>query len=96
VLGRFERTNGCLLGITTDTASSNYVMTGKLQSTLEASAIQSPALKNHIACMAHVIQLALGEFISSLGVKGRTMSWEDHPRNQQFGGNEGMDIGTSQ
>jgi hypothetical protein len=37
VLDRFELTNGYLLGITCDNASSNYSMTHKLQSTLEAA-----------------------------------------------------------
>jgi len=46
--------------------------------------------------MAHVIQLALGAFMSSLSVKGRTKSWEAHERNQQFGENESTHIGKSQ
>jgi len=46
--------------------------------------------------MTHVIQLALGAFMSSLGVKGHTMSWEAHERDQQFGENESTDIGKSQ
>jgi hypothetical protein len=46
--------------------------------------------------MAHVIQLALGAFMSSHGVKGPTKSWEAHERDQQFGENESMDIGKSQ
>jgi len=46
--------------------------------------------------MAHVIQLALGSFMNSLGVKGRTKSWEAHERHQQFGENESIDIGKSQ
>jgi hypothetical protein len=46
--------------------------------------------------MAHVIQLALGAFMSSLGVNGRTKSWEAYERDQQFGENEGTDIGKSQ
>jgi len=46
--------------------------------------------------MARVIQLALGAFMSSLGVKSRTKSWEAHERNQQFGENESIDIGKSQ
>jgi hypothetical protein len=95
-LDRFELTDGRLLGITTDHASSNYSMTRKLQSTLEASGIEWPALRNHIPCMAHVIQLALGAFISSLGVKGRSKSWEAHMCDQQFGENERIDIGKSQ
>jgi len=46
--------------------------------------------------VVHVIQLALGPFLSSLSVKGRTRSWEAHERDQQFGENEGIDIGKSQ
>ena len=71
-------------------------MTRELQSPLQASGIQWPALRNHIPCVVHVIQLALGPFLSSLSVKGRTRSWEAHERDQQFGENEGIDIGKSQ
>ena len=70
-------------------------MTCELQSTLEASGIEWSALRNHIPCMAHVIQLALGVFTSRLSVKGRTKSWQAHERNQQFGENESIDIGKS-
>ena len=66
------------------------------ESTLEASGIELLALRNHIPCMAHVIQLALGAFLSSLGVNGRTKSWEAHERDQQFGENESIDTGKSQ
>jgi hypothetical protein len=96
VLDRFELTDGRLLGIKTDNASSSYSMTRELQLTLEASGIEWPAFRNHIPCMAHVIQLALGAFKSSLGVKGRTKSWEAHECDQQFGENESIDIGKSQ
>jgi hypothetical protein len=96
VLDCFELTDGRLLGITTDNASSNYSMTRELQSTHEASGIERPALMNHIPCMAHVIQLALGAFMSSLGVKGRTKSCEAHEHDQQFGENASIDIGKSQ
>jgi len=78
VLDRVEHTDGRLLGITTDNASSNYSMTRELQSTLEASGIEWTALRNNIPCMAHVIQLALSAFMSRLGVKGRTKSSEAH------------------
>jgi len=96
VLDRFELTDGPLLDITTGNASSNYTMTRELQSTLEASEIEWPALTNHIPCMAHVIQLALGVLMRSLRVKGRTKSWEAHERDQQFGENESIGIGKSQ
>jgi hypothetical protein len=49
-------------------------------------------LRNHIPCKAHIIQLALGAFMSSLGVKGCTKSWEAHECNQEFGENESIDI----
>jgi len=42
--------------------------------------------------MAHVIQRALGAFMSRLGVKGCTKSWEAHERNRQFGDNESTAI----
>jgi hypothetical protein len=96
VLDRFKLADGRLLCVTTDIASSNYSMTCKLQSTREASGIELPALRNHIPCMAHIIQLALGAFMSSLGVKSRTKSWEAHECDQQFGENESIDIGKSQ
>jgi hypothetical protein len=75
---------------------SNYLMTHELQSTLEDSGIRWPALRNHIPCIAHVIQVALSAFMSSLGVKGRTKSCEAPERDQQFGENESIDIGKSQ
>jgi len=96
VFHRFEPTDGRSLGITTDNASSNSSMTRELPTTLEASGTEWPALRNHIPCMGHVIQLALGAFMSTLGVKGHTKSWEAHERYQQFGENESMDIGKSQ
>jgi hypothetical protein len=96
VLDRVELTDGRLLGITIDNASSTYSMTRELQSTLEASGIEWPALRNRIPCMPHIIQLAVGAFMSSLGVKGRTKSWEAHECDQEFGENESIDIGKSQ
>jgi len=46
--------------------------------------------------MANVIQLALGAFMSTVGVKGRTKRGEAHERDQQFGDNESTDIGKCQ
>ena len=96
VLDHFELTDGRLLGITTDDASSNYSMTCELQSTLEALGIEWPALRNQLPCMAQLIQLAVGAFMSSLGVNCHTKSWEAHERDQQFVENEIIDIGKSQ
>jgi len=67
VLDRFELSEGRLLGIMPDNASSNHSMTRELESTLDAPGIEWPALRNHIPCMAHVIQLALGALMSSIG-----------------------------
>jgi len=91
-----ELTNGPLLEITTDNASSNSLMARELQSTLEASRIEWPALRNHIPCMARVIQLALCAVMSSLDVKGHTKASEAHECNQRFGHNERIEIGKSQ
>jgi hypothetical protein len=46
--------------------------------------------------MVHVIQLASGAFISSLGVTGRTMSCEAHDRYQQYEENVSIEVGKSQ
>jgi hypothetical protein len=46
--------------------------------------------------MAHVIQLALGAFMSSLCVTRLTRSCEAHECDQQFGENESIYIGKSQ
>jgi hypothetical protein len=96
MLDHFELTDGRLLGIAMHNDSSNYSMTRELQSTLEASGIEWAALRNHIPCMARVIQLALGASMSCLSVKGCNKSWEAHERDQQFGENESIDIGKSQ
>jgi len=46
--------------------------------------------------MAHVIQLALGAFMSSLGVKCHPKSWEAPEHDQHVGENESIDDGKSQ
>ena len=71
-------------------------MIHELQSTLEASGIEWPALRNHILCMVHVIQLAFSALMSSFGVKGCTKSWEALEHAQHCGENERIDIGKSQ
>jgi hypothetical protein len=96
VLDGVKLTNGRLLGISTDDSSSKYSMTHKRQSSLEASGIKCPALRNHNPCVAHVIQLAVGAVMRCLGDKGGTKSWEAHERNQPLRGNKHMDIVESQ
>jgi hypothetical protein len=80
----------------TNKVSSNYLMTRELQSTLDTSDIMWPALSNHIPCMAHIIQLAIGTFMSSLGVKGHTKFFEAHESDHQSGENESTVSGNSQ
>jgi len=46
--------------------------------------------------MAHVMQVTLDAFMSSLDVRGPTKSCEAHERDHQFGENESIDIGKSQ
>jgi hypothetical protein len=53
-------------------------------------------MSNLISRMAHVIQLALGAFVSSLGVKSSTKSWTAHEHDHQFGEKERIDIGHSE
>ena len=96
VLGCFGLTDGGVLTIATDNASSNYSMTRELHSTLQVSAIDWPALRNYIPRMAHVIQLALGAFISSQCGNGLTKSWKADEPDQQFGENERLEIRKSQ
>jgi hypothetical protein len=92
----FEHTAGRSCGVATNNTSSTYSMTEELQSTVEATGIERPALRNQIPNMAPVIQLTIGAFMSSLGVKGLTKSWKAHQRNQPFGVNASTDIGKSQ
>jgi hypothetical protein len=96
VLDHFWHTERRLFGITADNASSNYSMTGDLQSTHEASEIEQGALRTHIPSMAHSVQLAVGVSISSLCENGRTKSWEAHGHNQQGRENESIDIWKTQ
>ena len=71
VLARFGLDTRFLLAVTTNIASSNYSMTGCLQKLLENSAVEWNALQHHMPCMTHIIQLTLGAFMDSQGVKGR-------------------------
>ena len=84
VLSRFGLDGMSLLGITTDNASSNYSMTNCLEKLLENISGESEwsAEQNHVPCMTHVIQLALGAFMNLLGVKSRHKSWEDTEREK--------------
>jgi len=71
-------------------------MTREIQTTILPSGIEWPTLRNHIQCLAHVIWLALGTIMSSLGVQGCTKSWAAPEHDLQFEGNESTDIGKSQ
>jgi len=96
VLDHIELTDIRLLGTATDNASSTQSTISELQSPLQASGIEWPALRNHIPCVSHIILLALGAFMSCLSGKGCTKSWEANECDQQFGANESIHIGKSQ
>jgi hypothetical protein len=76
LLHRIELTNGRLLGLMNNNEFSNDLMTRELQSTPEAPGIEWHALRNHILCMAHIIQRALGAFMRSLGVRCQSLRKE--------------------
>jgi hypothetical protein len=69
VFVHFELTDCRLLDITTDIVSTKYLMRRELQSILKSFGIKWPAKRNSIQCMAHVIQVALGVFMSGPSVK---------------------------
>jgi hypothetical protein len=95
VIDHFQLTDGRFLGIPRVNASTKYSKAHELQSTIDDAGTVWPQLKNHIPYIAHIIQLALGAFMSSLGVKDHTKSLEVHVRDQQFGENGSIDIGKS-
>jgi len=85
VLKHFGLDSRQLLGVTTDNASSNYSMTKFLEMLFADCSSEWRASQNHMPCMTHVIQLTLGAFMDSLGVKGRGKSWEDTERDKIAG-----------
>jgi hypothetical protein len=89
VLDRFEYSDGWLLRITTDNTLWKYTMTQELQYMLQILGIEWSALRTHVTCMAHVIQLYLGVFMGNLAVKEYTKSWEAHEHDKRLGQIEG-------
>jgi hypothetical protein len=71
VLDHFQLTDGRLLRFTTQNDFLFHSMTRELQSALDATGIVWPAMRNYIPRMAVGFQLAMGAFLSSVGVKGR-------------------------
>jgi len=60
-----------ILGFTTDSASNNRTLTEALNNAWSLLSVEWCQLENHIPCMAHVVQLILGAFMSSIKVKSR-------------------------
>ena len=58
-----------ILGFTTNSASNNRRLTETLNHAWSLLAVEWSQLENHIPCMAHVVQLILTAFISSIKVK---------------------------
>jgi len=96
VLDHLELTNGHLNVIMTDNAFLNNSKTSELQPTLDISAIEWPAMRNHIPCMVYHVQLPLVALESNLSVNGHPNSWEARERDQQLVENEQINILKSQ
>jgi len=60
-----------ILGFTTDSASNNQTLTEALNNAWSLLSVEWCQLENHIPCMAHVVQLILVAFMSSIKVKLR-------------------------
>jgi len=60
-----------ILGFTTNSASNNRTLTEALNNAWSLLSVEWCQLENHIPCMAHVVQLILGAFMSSIQVKSR-------------------------
>src|SRR5437588_4604079 len=60
-----------ILGFTTDSASNNKTVTQALNKALGSLSDEWSLIENHILCMAHVVQLILGAFMSSIKVKSK-------------------------
>ena len=60
-----------ILGFTTDSASNNRTLTEALNNAWSLLSVEWCQLENHIRCMAHVVQLILRAFMSSIKVKSR-------------------------
>ena len=60
-----------ILGFTTDGASNNKILTQALNNPLGSLSIEWSPIENHIPCMAYVVQLILGAFMSSIKVKSK-------------------------
>ena len=60
-----------ILGFTSDGASNNRTLTEALNTAWSLLSVEWCQLENHIPCRAHVVQLILGAFMSSIKVKSR-------------------------
>jgi hypothetical protein len=96
VLDCFDLTASHRSGIMAYNMTTNYSMTCKLQSNVVSSGIEWLALTICIPCMAHILKLGCGEFMSGLGVKGCSKSREAHECNHQFREYTSIGIGMSQ
>jgi len=60
-----------ILGFTTDRASNKRTLTEALNNAWSLLSVEWCQLENHITYMAHVVQLTLGAFMSSIQAKSR-------------------------
>jgi len=60
-----------ILGFTRDSASNNRTLTEALNNAWSLQSLEWCQLENPIPCLAHVVQLILGAFVTSIKVKAR-------------------------
>ena len=58
--------------ITTDNAGNNGTLCESLSALLEEKGVKWDATRNHIACLTHIINLAVKEFLKTLKIQERT------------------------
>jgi hypothetical protein len=87
ILTRYGISDGRFQGITTDNCGSNFTMSEEIEKTLRIMGREWSSANNHVRCMAHVIQLSLGAFMSKLKIRGRE-SWYEEAQRDQLGEND--------
>ena len=82
VLKRYNIDNDRFLGMMSDNMSSNFTMSAGIERAMAIMGHQWSSANNHMPCMAHVIQLALGAFMSKLQIAGRESYYQEEQRDQ--------------
>jgi len=70
ILARY-RIQDRIVGFTTDSSSNNRTLPEALNNASSLLLVEWCQLENHIPCIAHVVHLILGAYMSSIKVKSR-------------------------